>query len=141
MDFFEYFNRLLPNLVDIDGFVYENAILMINDGLYIGISSDTISHPDVLFLFLDHHSMPVLDHGVLFFPLLDLVNQLGMPLRNLYLLLQALLFICQPSQMVFNHLRLNLLLLHVEPLLKLAGTAKPRGLIHRALHRLTKILG
>ena len=44
-----------------------------------------------------------------------------MLLSNLYLLLQPLLLVVQLAEPVLKHLRLNLLLLHVQLLLELAG--------------------
>ena len=79
----------------------------------IGLSPLLIEHALLLLLVLHVHLVPVHHGGVLVAPLLHLVCKLRMLLRNLDLLLQPLLLVRQLAQPVFEHLRLDLLLLHV----------------------------
>ena len=72
-----------------------------------------VEHALLLLLILEVHLVPVHHRAVLVAPLLHMVGKLRMLLRNLDLLLQPLLLIGQLAQPVFEHLRLDLLLLHV----------------------------
>lgn len=100
--------------------VRQDAILIVSDSRAVGFSALTVEHALLFFLLLHVHFVPV-HHGVVIVaPLLHLVSELGVLLRNLDLLLQSLFFVVQLAEAIFEHLRLDLFLLHVQLLLELA---------------------
>ena len=115
--------------------VCQHFVLVVANTGYVGSTPLLINHPLLFFLPLEVHLVPIHHCGVLIASLLDLVREVGMLLGNLDLFLQPLFFIVQLSQSVLEHLRLDLLLLHVQLLLELAGAIEPCSFI-RTLWRL-----
>ena len=126
-------HRLLPRLVDIDGFIDQNAMLMGNNRLDIRISPGTIGHPDLHFIFYELPTVPILDHSILILPFSDFINKYRVSLGNLDLLFETLLFVLEPAEVIFDHLSLDLFLLQVESLLELTRAGQSRGLVRRVI--------
>lgn len=112
--------RLLFEISALTRVLRQHSVLIVPHTRPVSFSSLLIDHALLFLLLLQVHLVPV-HHGLIVVaPLLDLVSEFRMLLGNLDLFLQPLLFVVKLAEPVLEHLRLDLLLLHVQLLLELA---------------------
>lgn len=133
------FYRLLARLVDLDGFFNEDAVLELDNILNVLVLTNSIHDAIVVLHLLQLFLVPLSDYLVFLLADSDLVDELGVPLRDLDLILESLFFVLNSAQVVLNELRLDLLLLHDKALLELARASQPRRFVHCALRTAIQI--
>ena len=121
--------RLLLQFLACARVVCEHPVCVAADAGPVSFTPLLVQHALLLLLVLEIHLVPAHHSVVLFSPRLHLISKLRMLLGNLYLFLQPLLFVVQLSKPVLQHLRLNLLLLHMQLLLELAGAFHARCVV------------
>lgn len=100
--------------------VEKHAVSMASDSLEIGVSPCIVCLSLMILVCLHVHLVPVQHCVVLIAPIFHLICKLRVLLSNPDLFLQPLLLIVKLSQAIFEHLRLDLFLFHVQLLAEFA---------------------